>query len=72
VVAPGPIETPVAAVIFNDTAWRAYEARISAVRLGKSADIVAAVGALVSKVASYVNDHTSAIHGGYTIAGLLA
>ena len=71
-IAPGPIETPMAAAIFNDTARHAYEARIPAGMLGRPADIVAAVEFLVSENAGYVNGQTLAVDGGYSVAGLLA
>lgn len=70
-IAPGPIETPMAASVHNTIARQAYTDRIPLHRYGQPSDIVAAVEYLVSDGARYVTGQTIAVDGGYAIAGLL-
>lgn len=70
-IAPGPIETPMAAAVHNAAARQAYIDRVPAGRYGQPDEIVAATEFLVSERARYVTGQTLVVDGGYAVAGLI-
>jgi 3-oxoacyl-[acyl-carrier protein] reductase len=69
-VAPGPVETPMAA-IHSAADRRAYLERIPLGRYAEPGDIAEACLFLASDAAAYVTGQVLAVDGGYTSAGLM-
>ena len=70
-IAPGPIETEMAAQIHTAATRRAFQERTPQGRYGTPDEIAAAALFLCSEAASYVCGHTLDVDGGFTSAGLL-
>jgi 3-oxoacyl-[acyl-carrier protein] reductase len=62
-VAPGFIQTPMTEALSEEQRARLLE-RVPLGRLGRGADVAAAVGYLVSEEAAYVTGHTLHVNGG--------
>ena len=66
-VAPGPVETELAAPVLSDPAWRtSILARMPVGRLGQPRDVAGAVVFLCSEAASLITGVTLYVDGGYT------
>lgn len=70
-IAPGPIETEMAAAIHTAATRQAFTDRTPQRRYGTPNEIASAALFLASDAASYVNGHTLTVDGGFTSAGLL-
>ena len=71
-VAPGAVETEMAAAIHSDATRAEFHARTPQGRYATPAEIAAAVVFLASDQAAYVNGHVLVVDGGLTSAGLVA
>jgi len=69
-IAPGPVETEMAAALHTQETRRGFNERIPAGRYGTPDEIAAAAVFLASEGAGYVNGHTLTVDGGFSIAGL--
>ncbi|MBA3771549.1 MAG: SDR family oxidoreductase [Ramlibacter sp.] len=70
-VAPGMVETELAARMHQPATLAAMLARVPVGRYGLAGEIAAAVGYLASDAAAYVTGHTLAVDGGFVCAGWL-
>ena len=70
-IAPGPVETEMAAQLHDATTREHYGRQIPAHRYAAPAEIAAAAVFLASEAASYVCGHTLTVDGGYDAAGLM-
>ncbi len=71
-IAPGPVETEMAARLHTAETRQAFHDRIPAARYGTPEEIAAAAVFLASEAAGYVCGHTLNVDGGFGAAGLLA
>jgi NAD(P)-dependent dehydrogenase (short-subunit alcohol dehydrogenase family) len=71
-IAPGPVETPLAAADHTPETRAAYLAMIPQQRYGAATEIAAAVAFLCSDDAGYVNGHVLCVDGGLAAAGMIA
>jgi NAD(P)-dependent dehydrogenase (short-subunit alcohol dehydrogenase family) len=70
-IAPGPIETEMAAAIHTAQTRQAFQARTPTHRYGTPDEIAAAAVFLASDQAGYVNGTTLTVDGGFAVAGLM-
>jgi NAD(P)-dependent dehydrogenase (short-subunit alcohol dehydrogenase family) len=70
-IAPGPIETEMAAAIHTAQTRQAFHARTPMHRYGTPDEIAAAAVFLASDQAGYVNGTTLTVDGGFAVAGLM-
>jgi NAD(P)-dependent dehydrogenase (short-subunit alcohol dehydrogenase family) len=70
-IAPGPIETEMAAAIHTAQTRQAFQARTPTHRYGTPDEIPAAAVFLASDQAGYVNGTTLTVDGGFAVAGLM-
>lgn len=70
VIAPGPIETPMAAQIHDAAIREVWNGVVPMRRYGTPEEIAGAVAFLCSDDASYVTGHVLAVDGGFVAAGL--
>jgi NAD(P)-dependent dehydrogenase (short-subunit alcohol dehydrogenase family) len=71
-IAPGPVETPLVAAAYDDTARTRVLSRIPINRFGQTEDITGIALFLASPTSSYVTGQTITIDGGCTALGLMA
>jgi meso-butanediol dehydrogenase / (S,S)-butanediol dehydrogenase / diacetyl reductase len=69
-VAPGPVETAMAAQVHSAAIRAGYHAAIPLGRYGTPQEIADAVGFLCSEAASYVNGQVLAVDGGFDATGI--
>jgi NAD(P)-dependent dehydrogenase (short-subunit alcohol dehydrogenase family) len=69
-VAPGPVETAMAAQVHDAAIRQAYHDAIPLGRYAAPAEIAAAIGFLCSDAASYVNGQCLAVDGGFESTGI--
>jgi NAD(P)-dependent dehydrogenase (short-subunit alcohol dehydrogenase family) len=69
-VAPGPVETAMAAQVHDAAIRQAYHDAIPLGRYAAPAEIAAAIGFLCSDAASYVNGQCLAVDGGFDSTGI--
>jgi len=70
-VAPGPIETPMAAAMHSAANRRAWTDHVPMGRYGTPEDIAAAAVYLAGDDSGYVTGHTLVVDGGFMAGGLL-
>ena len=70
-IAPGAVETEMAATLHTPETRQAFHARTPAARYGAPAEIAAAALFLASESAGYVNGQVLAIDGGLTSSGIV-
>lgn len=70
-IAPGPIETPLAAATHNQAARQAWINKIPMGRYGDAKEVATAASFLASAEASYVNGHILEVDGGFAGSGIL-
>lgn len=70
-VAPGPVDTDMAAEAHSSRTSELYNAMVPMRRYGKPSEIASAVAFLCSDDAAYITGHTLPVDGGYMAAGLL-
>lgn len=70
-VAPGPIETPMITRLHSAEDRHAWLSRLPQRRYGTPEEVASAVAYLLSPEASYINGHTLAVDGGFTVAGIM-
>ena len=69
-IAPGPVETAMAAQVHSADIRTSYHDAIPLKRYGTTEEIAAAVAFLCSDAASFVNGQTLAVDGGFDAAGV--
>lgn len=69
-VAPGPVETAMAAKVHTPAIRRDYRDAIPLARYGEEAELAAAIVWLAGPEASYVTGQTLAVDGGFDAAGI--
>jgi len=69
-VAPGPVETAMAAQVHTPAIRAGYHAAIPLGRYGTPQEVAEAVGFLCSDAASYVNGQVLAVDGGFDATGI--
>jgi 3-oxoacyl-[acyl-carrier protein] reductase len=69
-IAPGPIETPLAAAIHTQEVRQKWIERVPQRRYGTPTEIANTVAFLISDEASYINGQILAVDGGFIHAGL--
>jgi NAD(P)-dependent dehydrogenase (short-subunit alcohol dehydrogenase family) len=69
-VAPGPVETAMAALVHSADIRTSYSDAIPLERYGTTREIAEAVVFLCSDAASYINGHTLAVDGGFDATGV--
>lgn len=72
VVAPGPIETPLAATTHDADVRRAWENVVPMQRYGDPADVASAVAYLCSAEAGYLTGSVVVVDGGFEAGGILS
>ena len=70
VIAPGPVDTPLAAELHDDATKRAWTGAVPLGRYGTAEEIAAAALYLCSDEAGYVTGHVLAVDGGFLAGGL--
>lgn len=70
VIAPGPIETPMAAQIHDEATRNVWNSVVPMRRYGTPEEIAGAAAFLCSEDAGYVTGHVLAVDGGFVAAGL--
>jgi 3-oxoacyl-[acyl-carrier protein] reductase len=70
-VAPGPVETDMAAAVHSERTAMSYYAMVPMRRYGTPEEIASAVNFLCSEEAAYITGHTLPVDGGYMAAGVL-
>ncbi len=71
VLAPGPIETPLARKSHSDATVESWKRRVPMHRYGTPTEVASAVVFLCCDDASFITGHTLAVDGGFVSAGLL-
>lgn len=69
-VAPGPVETAMAAQVHSADIRTSYRDAIPLARYGTAQEIAEAVAFLCSEAASFINGQTLAVDGGFDAAGV--
>jgi 3-oxoacyl-[acyl-carrier protein] reductase len=69
-IGPGPVDTPLTAVLHSDATRENYHKAVPAGRYGTVAEMADAVVFLAGEAAGYVNGHILFVDGGYTSAGV--
>jgi meso-butanediol dehydrogenase/(S,S)-butanediol dehydrogenase/diacetyl reductase len=69
-VAPGPVETAMAAQVHSDVIRTSYFDAIPLARYGTTREIADAVAFLCSDAASFINGQILAVDGGFDAAGV--
>src|SRR5262245_41522178 len=69
-IAPGPIDTPLAAAIHTEDVRQKWVERVPQRRYGTATEIANTVAFLISDEASYINGQILAVDGGFITAGL--
>jgi len=70
-LAPGPIDTPLAAAVHSPAERRAWTQRSPMGRYGTPEDVAAAALYLAGEESGYVTGHTLVVDGGFLAGGLL-
>lgn len=70
VIAPGPIETPLAAQVHDETIREVWNSLVPMRRYGTPEEIAGAAAFLCSEDAGYITGHVLAVDGGFIAAGI--